>query len=251
MSIRIFSSEEQGSGEFDGGKIIEQRPIGFPNEKTAIKRVGPLFYWAWAKAKETGEIASHPHRGFEIITYLIQGKVEHRDSLGNVSIIGAGGAQVMQTGSGVWHEEKFIGPNMEGFQIWFEPDLNQAIRRQPIYHSYVHEDFVVHQTDRHICKRVIGEGSPIRLETDVNMWDVKVLPTKSTFFKISDHRSFAVLIIQGTGRINSKWNVQANDFVVVRVEESEELTIQADSEEVLRLIIIDVPSQVDYRLYPK
>ena len=145
MNINRYSVNQQGVGEFDGGKITEQKPIGFPGEGSEVKRVGPLFYWAWAKSEHEGYIPLHPHQGFEIITYVISGKAEHGDSLGTRSTVGAGGLQVMQTGSGVSHEEGFVGPNMQGFQIWFEPHLSEALRRKPTYQQYDHEEF---QTER-------------------------------------------------------------------------------------------------------
>ncbi|MFC4322973.1 pirin family protein [Litchfieldia salsa] len=117
MEIKLYPPNKQGTGQFDNGKITEQKPIGFPGEGSEVMRVGPLFYWAWAKADKVGYIPKHPHQGFEIITYVVSGKAEHGDSLGTKSVVGPGGIQVMQTGSGVWHEEGFVGPNMEGFQI--------------------------------------------------------------------------------------------------------------------------------------
>jgi redox-sensitive bicupin YhaK (pirin superfamily) len=123
MKITVYPPNQQGEGAFDGGRITEQKPIGFPGEGSKVRRVGPIFYWAWAFAKEEGYIPTHPHQGFEIMTYVVQGKAEHGDSLGTKSVVGSGGAQVMQTGSGISHEERFIGPDMEGFQIRFEPHL--------------------------------------------------------------------------------------------------------------------------------
>ena len=117
LLTKRFHVDQQGVGEFDGGKIREQKPIGFPGEGSEVKRIGSLFYWAWAKAEDAGYIPLHPHQGFEIITYVINGKAEHGDSLGTRSVVGAGGIQVMQTGSAVSHEEGFVGPNMQGFQI--------------------------------------------------------------------------------------------------------------------------------------
>ena len=48
--VRVYPPNEQGSGSFDGGKITEIKPIGFPGEGSARTRIGPLFYWAWATA---------------------------------------------------------------------------------------------------------------------------------------------------------------------------------------------------------
>lgn len=63
----------------------------------------------------------HPHRGIETITYILQGKVEHGDSLGNKGIIDAGDVQWMTAGSGIIHQEMPKGDasgRMEGFQLW-------------------------------------------------------------------------------------------------------------------------------------
>jgi redox-sensitive bicupin YhaK (pirin superfamily) len=62
----------------------------------------------------------HPHRGIETITYMLDGSVSHKDSMGNSGIIGAGDVQWMTAGSGILHEEMpRAGPRrLDGFQIW-------------------------------------------------------------------------------------------------------------------------------------
>ncbi len=62
----------------------------------------------------------HPHRGIETITYMLDGSVAHRDSIGNAGVIGAGDVQWMTAGSGILHEEMpKAGPRrLDGFQIW-------------------------------------------------------------------------------------------------------------------------------------
>ena len=62
----------------------------------------------------------HPHRGIETVTYMLDGSVAHRDSLGNAGVIGAGDVQWMTAGSGILHEEMpKVGPRrLDGFQLW-------------------------------------------------------------------------------------------------------------------------------------
>jgi redox-sensitive bicupin YhaK (pirin superfamily) len=62
----------------------------------------------------------HPHRGIETVTYMLDGSVAHRDSLGNSGLIGAGDVQWMTAGSGILHEEMpRVGPRrLDGFQLW-------------------------------------------------------------------------------------------------------------------------------------
>jgi quercetin 2,3-dioxygenase len=111
MEVKIIKPQDQANGKFDGGKIKEQKPIGFPGEGSLINRLGPLFYWAWGNSQGHAEIGQHPHQGFEIITYVIEGKAYHRDTLGTESVVGAGGTQLMQTGSGVSHAEALKEPS--------------------------------------------------------------------------------------------------------------------------------------------
>jgi redox-sensitive bicupin YhaK (pirin superfamily) len=62
----------------------------------------------------------HPHRGIETVTYMLEGKVEHGDSIGNSGIVGAGAVQWMTAGSGIIHQEmpKPVDGKMGGFQLW-------------------------------------------------------------------------------------------------------------------------------------
>lgn len=61
----------------------------------------------------------HPHRGIETVTYLIQGRIDHEDSLGNKGTIGSGESQWMTAGSGILHQEMpQPAPRMLGFQLW-------------------------------------------------------------------------------------------------------------------------------------
>jgi len=64
---------------------------------------------------------THPHRGIETVTYMLEGSVRHRDSLGNVGVIGPGDVQWMTSGSGILHEEmprRSEGGRVIGFQLW-------------------------------------------------------------------------------------------------------------------------------------
>lgn len=62
----------------------------------------------------------HPHRGIETVTYMLDGKVEHGDSMGNSGVIGKGDIQWMTAGNGIIHQEmpKYEGGRMYGFQLW-------------------------------------------------------------------------------------------------------------------------------------
>ncbi|MFN7250198.1 MAG: pirin family protein [Anaerobacillus sp.] len=250
MNIQVYKPSQQAIGQFDGGKITEQKPIGFPGEGSHVKRVGPLFYWAWAKAEKAGYIPLHPHQAFEIITYVIEGKAEHGDTLGTKSTVGPGGIQIMQTGSGVSHEEGFVGPNMEGFQIWFEPFVKEAVKRKPSYTQFAHEELPTEVKEGYRLKTVIGEGSPVQLVADVQLFDLEINDGESLEFPVPDNYCLAMLAIRGNGAVNDT-DFQHKDFIVLTAYGKTNALIEAKKGEKLRLIAILVPTEVDYPLYRK
>lgn len=251
MEIKIIKPQNQAKGEFDGGNITEQKPIGFSGEGSLINRLGPLFYWAWAQTKGEGGIGFHPHQGFEILTYVVKGKGRHQDTIGTDSVVGTGGVQVMQAGSGMHHAESLLEPT-EAFQIWFEPDLNEAIKRPPTYRKYVHEDFPNVSENGVTVKTVLGEHSPITIVTDAKMFDVQIANGASYQHILAPDRTLAGLAIKGNGGAieGREVSFENKDFVIIQSEKDESIAIQSKGEE-LRMLLIEIPTQVDYPLYRK
>ncbi|KRF13390.1 pirin family protein [Paenibacillus sp. Soil787] len=255
MNIQILEPEYQAKEEFDRGKIQAQKPLGFSGQGAATVRLGPLFYWSWSYAAAKGGIGLHPHQGFEIISYGIAGQGFHKDSLGTESILGQGDIQLMQAGSGIQHAES-VEAGYEGFQIWLEPYLNEAVRRQPTYSLFKHEKFLQTGQDGVNVKTILGEGSPIlHLVTDARMYDVEIQPGASFIHKLLPNRTLAGLAIRGIG--GSIWvsgqeptSFKNKDFAIVQSQQEGEINIRVSGEK-LRIFLIDVPTLVEYPLYNK
>lgn len=257
MDIRVYTQNEQAKGHFGDGEIVESKPIGFPHEGSVVKRVGPLFYWAWAKTLKTFEIPLHPHSGFEILSYVLTGTVGHRDSLGNLQEVSTGGAQIMQTGSGAYHAEEF-GKGTEMFQIWFEPHLALTTKMPPTYNQYDHEQFPSENADGVQVKHIVGPSAPIQLMTDAMMCDVSIPAGKSYAAELPAGYAHAVVIVEGNGSITEKATPSdepilagTGDFVVSSSEEACTAIYHAAADAPLRLVLIQVPTEVDYPLYRK
>ena len=255
MNIQILGPEHQGKEEFDGGKIKAQKPLGFSGQGAITVRLGPLFYWAWGHADAEGGIGFHPHQGFEIISYGITGQGFHKDTTGSESILGPGDIQIMQAGSGIQHAES-VEAGFESFQIWLEPYLNEAVRRAPTYSLFKHEQFPQTHQDGVNVKTILGEGSPVlQLVTDARMFDVEIQPGASYVHRRLSNRTLAGLSIRGAG--GSIWtsgqetvSFKNKDFAIVQCEEEEEVNIRAEGE-MLRIFLIEIPSEVEYPLYKK
>jgi redox-sensitive bicupin YhaK (pirin superfamily) len=250
--IDILTPERQGIGEFDNGKITEIKPIDFPGGSGEGKRIGPLFYWAWASANGDGKIGMHPHQAFEIISYVIKGEIGHTDSLGNKTRVGNGGAQIMQTGSGVYHQEEMYGERTEFFQIWFEPNLQETIKTKPTYRQLTHEEFPIFREHGYSIKKILGNGSPVSLVADSVMEEITISKSHSFQKNIAPDKCLSIVVIDGNGEIiieNESFGIDTKYNAVIKSNEAIELKIKAGDNSDIRLAVVEVPLKVNYKLY--
>ena len=104
----------------DGAGVRLKRSIATPR----LDHVDPFFLFDHFGSEDPDDYIAgfpmHPHRGIETITYMLDGSVAHKDSMGSSGVIGAGDVQWMTAGSGILHEEMpKVGPRrLDGFQVW-------------------------------------------------------------------------------------------------------------------------------------
>jgi quercetin 2,3-dioxygenase len=107
---------------------------------------------------------THPHRGIETVTYMLEGTVRHRDSLGNIGTIAEGDVQWMTSGRGILHEEmpqRSINGNNYGFQLWVNLPAAQKMS-QPRYQEVAANSIPVIEKDGVTIRLVAGEIDGIR-----------------------------------------------------------------------------------------
>jgi quercetin 2,3-dioxygenase len=130
----------------------------------------------------------HPHRGIETITYVLQGDVEHGDSIGNSGVISSGDVQWMTAGSGIIHQEMPKGDKqgtMYGFQLWANLPASHKMMDPRYRDVKSHQIPEVSQKDgarvKIICGRLNGVEGPARdIVTDPEYLDVTV-PAEASF----------------------------------------------------------------------
>ncbi len=143
----------------------------------------------------------HPHRGMETVTYMLDGRVEHGDSMGNSGIIGKGDIQWMTAGSGIIHQEmpKPDGGRMYGFQLWVNLPASRKMIA-PRYQDIPAENVPVVVLDNGIRVKVIagvfnGVNGPVRdIVADPEYLDVE-MPGNTEFIAPCNpqHTVFAFL----------------------------------------------------------
>ncbi|MEC7689832.1 MAG: pirin family protein [Pseudomonadota bacterium] len=120
MSTKTVLSLHQGKPTQDGAGVSLTRIIGQPS----LPRLDPFLMLDFFGSDNPGEYIAgfppHPHRGFQTVTYMLAGKMRHRDSVGNEGVIEAGGIQWMNAGRGLIHEEMPEQESglLQGFQLW-------------------------------------------------------------------------------------------------------------------------------------
>ena len=145
MKIEIYQIKDQAKGNFNNGEILENKPIGFPGENGKLKPYSNIFYWAHAwTTYQKSTIGLHPHKGFEICSFVLKGKINHYDTNQKKWIsLSEGDVQIIRSGSGISHSEELL-ENSEIFQIWFDPDVSKSIHKYPSYNDYKKNDFETH-----------------------------------------------------------------------------------------------------------
>lgn len=240
--IELFKKRSQAYGEFNNGEIIENKPIGFPQDNGELKAYSPLFYWAFAEAHVDSTIGLHPHRGFEIMTIVLEGQIEHYDTLLNKwNRLQAGDMQVIHSGSGVSHAERlFKGAKL--FQIWLDPDLSKSLALAPNYQDYSANQFKIEKGE----KQLIGKNAPATLLTPaIEMIDKQI--NKGKFeIPIETGYYYSIYLIKGEIKWGKKTAV-SKDFI--RVYNAACFT--AEAIENSRLLYIKSPIKPSYKGYPK
>lgn len=113
---------------------------------------------------------SHPHKGFEIITYVLEGCIRHKDSSGNIDDIKQGGAQRIVTGSGIVHSEMPFGEGItSGIQLWVNLPRNKK-DSTPEFITLAPQDIPMTREGDVVVKKVAGEGTLLKSMAEIEFY---------------------------------------------------------------------------------
>lgn len=190
----------------------------------------------------------HPHRGIETITYMIEGKVLHEDSLGNSGTIETGDVQWMTAGSGIIHQEMPHKSNgmMMGFQLWANlPSSNKMMhpRYQDIKASEIPE--VVTESGarvRIICGKLDGTCGPVtEIVTDPEYMDVIIPPGIEFTHSVKKGHTVFAFVFEGSGYFDENNEKLIKSDHLVLFEDGEQILAKAGDEQLRFLLISGMP----------
>ncbi len=240
METLILTKDEQAKGHFDGGRIQERKPIGFPQDRGKLRPYGNLFYWAHAWATEDSMIGEHPHQGFEIMSFVLTGEIEHYDSqLKGWKKLKAGDVQIIRAGKGISHAEK-VGAGGSIFQIWFDPGLERTLSNPATYDDYPADTFSV---------ETIGGNEVTNYSDSIRMDAKPVAISRSKYadglhsVQLGAGKIHSCFILDGTVNIDGR-TLEKGDFY--RVLDGVDYTIETENADVF---IIENQFQLAYKSY--
>jgi redox-sensitive bicupin YhaK (pirin superfamily) len=195
-------------------------------------------------------VGVHPHKGFETVTVVYEGEVEHRDSTGAGGVIGPGDVQWMTAGSGILHEEYHSpafakkGGNFEMVQLWVNlPAKDKSAR--PGYQNLLKADIPTVELPSSVGSlRVIagryGEAKgPARTFTDLNMWDIALKRGKAVTLDVPEGHTLSVLVLKGTIEIDGR-EIAREAQTVILGREGGAVTLEANGDAQL-LVLSGMP----------
>ncbi|MGH2621844.1 MAG: pirin family protein [Anaerolineales bacterium] len=152
----------------------------------------------------------HPHRGIETVTYMLEGNTRHRDSLGNMGVIGPGAVQWMTSGRGIMHEEMpKRGPEgrVTGFQLWVNLPAAQKMG-PPRYQEVNAETIPATQQDGVTARVVAGEFGGVRgpvteIAAQPIYMDVTLAPGAQFELPVSEGHTAVAYLFEGAGEFGA------------------------------------------------
>lgn len=212
--IKTIQNIEKSMIINEGGLQMKQ-----PLPTTAIKDIDPfvlLHHHGPMQCEKGFELpfGPHPHRGFETVTIIYQGDIEHKDSLGTTSIIHTGGIQWMTAGSGIIHSEnvsesfKENGGELEIIQLWI--NLPASLKMTPpLYQGIQSEQLPLISLNQHANMKLISGTyqsvqSPVISITDIFLSTISIEENTQIQLQVPELSSILFYVKKGNIRIQNE-----------------------------------------------
>ena len=193
----------------------------------------------------------HPHRGIETITYMLHGKIEHGDSMGNGGVIESGDVQWMTAGSGIVHQELPRHDKDDtllwGFQLWANLPSSHKMM-DPRYRGITKDEIPEIELNRGdvrikiICGEVQGTEGPVQdIITEPEYLDVTIRPNSEfRHARPRGHNVFAY-VVEGKGYFDDEKKKLISNENLVIYREGDEILISTAEEQVRFLLVSGKP----------
>jgi len=208
-----------------------------------LDHAGPAQFSPTTERRGVGQ---HPHRGFETVTIVYEGEVEHRDSTGSGGKIGPGDVQWMTAASGILHEEFHSeafarsGGALEMVQLWVNLPAKDKMA-DPGYQTILDSDIAnIPLKDQAGSLRLIagefeGRTGPARTFTPIDVWDMRLNGGKLLTLDLHEGRNTALVVLRGTVQVNGQELVREGQLALFE-RAGQQLSLEANNDAVVLLL---------------
>ena len=216
----------------DGAGVKLKRSIG----------VEPNYYDPFLMLDEFGSedkddyiagFPSHPHRGIETVTYMLNGEFEHKDSTGGKGKMSSGDVQWMKTGSGIIHSEMPVMKEgkLHGFQLWINMPSKLKMTK-PEYHFINSNKMSVYKDEEKKIKVIAGkfqetEGAIKDHNVEPVYFDVELQKNKEFIFELPPKNNTFIYLIFGEIKIGDKNHNKVKDSTLILLKKGETLKVSS------------------------
>ncbi|AWM93321.1 quercetin 2,3-dioxygenase [Pseudomonas sp. 31-12] len=208
-----------------------------------LDHAGPAEFTPTTERRGVGQ---HPHRGFETVTIVYKGEVEHRDSTGSGGKIGPGDVQWMTAASGILHEEFHSegfakrGGTLEMVQLWVSLPARDKMADagyQTILDGDIPSLPLKDQAGslRLIAGEFEGHTGPARTFTPIDVWDLHLNGGKLLTLDLHEGRNTAVVVLRGTVEVNGLELVREGQLALFE-RDGHHLSLEANDDAVVLLL---------------
>jgi redox-sensitive bicupin YhaK (pirin superfamily) len=154
------------------------------------------------RVQATKGFDTHPHKDMEIITFLIEGELSHRDTLGNNAIIKPGEIQIMSAGSGIFHSEFNSSEKSENYlyQIWIVPSVKSVA---PRYEQYSYEDRIK-LNDLTVIANPMGGDKIAKIYQDATLSIGRFEQSKALDLNLNSDKGYWLQVIKGLFEVDGE-----------------------------------------------
>jgi len=224
--IKIRKSEERGRTQTDWLDGMHSFSFGNYHDRNHMG-FGTLRVINEDRVKPDQGFSPHPHRDMEIITYILEGALEHKDSMGNGSVIVPGDVQYMSAGTGIVHSEYNPQPDkpVHLLQIWILPDKNGLAP------GYQQQNFSSNRKPGKLTLLASYDGreDSLIVHQDVSLYVLDLNPGQNYDFTLLDGRTTWVQMARGRVTLNTLL-LNQGDGAAVEKENILEFSAQEKSE---------------------
>ncbi|KAK0608263.1 hypothetical protein LWI29_028054 [Acer saccharum] len=235
---RMVAKKVLAKTQHEGDGAVVRRGIG----RADLKNLDPFLMLDDFSVSPPAGFPDHPHRGFETVTYMLQGGITHQDFAGHKGTIHTGDVQWMTAGRGIIHSEMPAGDGpQKGLQLWINLSSKDKMI-EPRYQELLSEDIKRAENDgvevRVIAGESMGVRSPVYTRTPAMYLDFSLKPRAQLEQNIPESWNAFVYIIEGEGVFGSVNSSSVSAHHVLVLSPGDGISVWNKSSKTLRFVLV-------------